>query len=201
MEGGGLSVSAFQALLLSPSNSAICPKLTSPKEGEFDHPINHYWISCSHNTYAEGDQLAGISSDAMYRRVLLQGCRSIEVRTFSLLPASPLLLPHSSFLLHSSLCPPPYPLHPAALLPASLLAIPTWPLPSSLLLSSLSPPSLSPPPSPLLPVSILALSSVPLLHAALFPLRSSLLPSSLSPASLSPSCCPPPSSLLSPPPP
>jgi len=69
----------FQILMLSKENSAICPSRIAPAPGEFDLPMSHYWISCSHNTYAEVDQLAGISSDAMYRRVLLQGCRSIEV--------------------------------------------------------------------------------------------------------------------------
>ena len=45
---------------------------------EFDLPMTDYWVSCSHNSYAEADQLAGTSSDAMYRRLLLQACSDMQ---------------------------------------------------------------------------------------------------------------------------
>ena len=42
--------------------------------------MSHYWVAASHNTYLQDeDQLAGRSSADMYRRVLLQGCRSVEL--------------------------------------------------------------------------------------------------------------------------
>lgn len=42
---------------------------------EMDHPLAHYFISSSHNTYLTGRQFGGKSSVEMYRQVLLAGCR------------------------------------------------------------------------------------------------------------------------------
>ena len=50
------------------------------QEGELSNPMSHYWVASSHNTYLrDEDQLAGRASPDMYRRVLLQGCRSVEL--------------------------------------------------------------------------------------------------------------------------
>ena len=43
---------------------------------EMDHPLAHYFISSSHNTYLTGRQFGGKSSVEMYKQVLLAGCRS-----------------------------------------------------------------------------------------------------------------------------
>ncbi|RXM28904.1 1-phosphatidylinositol 4,5-bisphosphate phosphodiesterase beta-4 [Acipenser ruthenus] len=46
---------------------------------EMDHPLAHYFISSSHNTYLTGRQFGGKSSVEIYRQILLAGCRCVEL--------------------------------------------------------------------------------------------------------------------------
>ena len=70
----------FHTAMLSDRNRAVDARRTVPEEGELSHPLAHYWVAASHNTYLrDEDQLAGRASPDMYRRVMLQGCRSVEL--------------------------------------------------------------------------------------------------------------------------
>ena len=76
LESEPISVHEFAELLLSPSNSAIEPR-RSPTDAT--EPLTSYWISSSHNSFLEGDQLTSVVSADMYRRLLLSGTRCLEI--------------------------------------------------------------------------------------------------------------------------
>ncbi|KAM9295962.1 LOW QUALITY PROTEIN: 1-phosphatidylinositol 4,5-bisphosphate phosphodiesterase delta-3 [Gastrophryne carolinensis] len=43
------------------------------------HPLSHYFISSSHNTYLTNHQLVGASSTESYIRAFMEGCRCVEL--------------------------------------------------------------------------------------------------------------------------
>ena len=88
-ETGGLTQLQFQWMLLGSENTVLdrarlgldheAAACSLPAGDYFSQPIGHYWVSCSHNTFLDGDQLNSHSTPDMYRRVMLEGCRSVEI--------------------------------------------------------------------------------------------------------------------------
>lgn len=68
------SFDEYLARLENPESSAALPL-----EQDTSHPLPHYFISSSHNTYLSGNQLWGRSNTDSYKDVLKRGCRCIEV--------------------------------------------------------------------------------------------------------------------------
>ncbi|XP_068088624.1 1-phosphatidylinositol 4,5-bisphosphate phosphodiesterase beta-4 isoform X8 [Hyperolius riggenbachi] len=75
---GCMSSDGFCRYLMSDENAPVFLDRLELYQ-EMDHPLAHYFISSSHNTYLTGRQFGGKSSVEMYRQVLLAGCRCVEL--------------------------------------------------------------------------------------------------------------------------
>ncbi|CAN9503279.1 unnamed protein product [Ophioblennius macclurei] len=60
-----------ETMLLNPKHTEVYQDMSQP--------LNHYFISSSHNTYLMEDQLKGPSSTEAYVRALLKSCRCVEL--------------------------------------------------------------------------------------------------------------------------
>ncbi|KAI8903995.1 PLC-like phosphodiesterase [Gorgonomyces haynaldii] len=73
-----MSIDHFTAFLMSTRNS-IFKKEHLHTHQDMTHPLAHYYINSSHNTYLLGDQVAGYSSVEGYIRALQRGCKCVEI--------------------------------------------------------------------------------------------------------------------------
>ncbi|XP_031435590.1 1-phosphatidylinositol 4,5-bisphosphate phosphodiesterase beta-4 isoform X2 [Clupea harengus] len=75
---GLMSSDGFCRYLMSDENAPVYQDRLELYQ-DMDHPLAHYFISSSHNTYLTGRQFGGKSSVEIYRQVLLSGCRCVEL--------------------------------------------------------------------------------------------------------------------------
>ncbi|CAF0755909.1 unnamed protein product [Rotaria sordida] len=68
--------------LWSEANSAFDPISRTQHNEDMNQPLNHYWISSSHNTYLAKTQIFNPASVHCYIQALLKGCRCIEIDVF-----------------------------------------------------------------------------------------------------------------------
>lgn len=73
-----MTQNGFTMYMLSLENDVFNPNHARVYQ-DMTHPLAHYFISSSHNTYLTKDQVTGASSTEPYMRALIQGCRCVEL--------------------------------------------------------------------------------------------------------------------------
>jgi hypothetical protein len=94
IDGGRISKTRFISFLTSDANDVVDPVRAKTGADDMTHPLSHYWISSSHDTYLAGmpDSLNGQSvffqrfkkgpellDENMYTAALMRGVRCVEV--------------------------------------------------------------------------------------------------------------------------
>ncbi|TMS14683.1 1-phosphatidylinositol 4,5-bisphosphate phosphodiesterase delta-3-A [Larimichthys crocea] len=73
-----MTQNGFTMYMLSRENDVVNPNHALVYQ-DMTHPLSHYFISSSHNTYLTKDQVTSASSTEPYIRALIQGCRCVEL--------------------------------------------------------------------------------------------------------------------------
>ncbi|XP_037547005.1 1-phosphatidylinositol 4,5-bisphosphate phosphodiesterase delta-3-A [Nematolebias whitei] len=73
-----MTPNGFTMYMLSKENCVLNPEHSRVYQ-DMKHPLSHYFISSSHNTYLTKDQLTGESSTEPYIRALNRGCCCVEL--------------------------------------------------------------------------------------------------------------------------
>ncbi|KAJ8344789.1 hypothetical protein SKAU_G00289820 [Synaphobranchus kaupii] len=73
-----MTQNGFTVYMLSQENDVFNPSHSEVYQ-DMTHPLSHYYISSSHNTYLTKDQVTSASSTEPYIRALNQGCRCVEL--------------------------------------------------------------------------------------------------------------------------
>ncbi|KAK5855995.1 hypothetical protein PBY51_007623 [Eleginops maclovinus] len=73
-----MTQNGFTMYMLSRENDVVNPDHARVYQ-DMSHPLAHYFISSSHNTYLTKDQVTSTSSTEPYIRALNQGCRCVEL--------------------------------------------------------------------------------------------------------------------------
>ena len=89
---GILTIEGFRKYLLSPDNDIYIPShytvyqvcaagcgLLMVMPQDMTHPLAHYYVNSSHNSYLTGNQFQSKSTVEVYRQQLLAGCRCVVV--------------------------------------------------------------------------------------------------------------------------
>ncbi|KAA8580732.1 hypothetical protein FQN60_013690 [Etheostoma spectabile] len=66
-------------MYMNHDDSSILNPAHTPVYQDMHQPLNHYFISSSHNTYLMEDQLKGPSSTEAYIKALMKSCRCVEL--------------------------------------------------------------------------------------------------------------------------
>eukprot|EP00993_Chasmostoma_nieuportense_P001867 NODE_270_length_2529_cov_78.808493_g251_i0.p1 GENE.NODE_270_length_2529_cov_78.808493_g251_i0~~NODE_270_length_2529_cov_78.808493_g251_i0.p1 ORF type:complete len:787 (-),score=210.45 NODE_270_length_2529_cov_78.808493_g251_i0:102-2462(-) len=74
-----LTVAQFTDFLAEPTTNSWWNPIHLTVYQNMDLPIHNYFWASSHNTYLAGDQLVSESTVDMYKKILLKGCRCIEL--------------------------------------------------------------------------------------------------------------------------